>query len=156
MGKRDSLFKESFSDGRIVWPVDETARKNLAQQLYGASMIACVDEAIRSAQSLLQRNVSEDNTLDPEGAFLREKKMFVNAFKELSEQERLAIKMLVNKTASELLHAICVKHDQFPGADIEIDMIDRETGKRVAVAAPAEDELRIRYFEWIKQFSDFV
>jgi len=52
------------------------------------------------------------------------------------------------------MYSLCVKMDQFPGANVEIALVE-ESGRRHVISAPHKEELNTRFFEWIRAFSEY-
>ncbi len=144
MSKRDPLYQELFPNGQLHWPEGE-AGDAMAEKLFGAILVACVDTKIAEADRLISNTPKEHE--GDENVALRLQ------LAQLSDEQKRAVGELVRKIATDVFYGMCVKMDQFPGADVEIALIE-PGGKRHLVAAPTQAELQSRYFTWIEQFSD--
>ncbi len=66
-------------------------------------------------------------------------------------------KIIKEASASTLYWLFC-KLDQFPGANINIDLesFENEEGSTNIIGRANEEELRLMFFEWLEKYSDTV
>ncbi len=158
MSKRQEFYDALFSSGKLVLPDGEEEKKKAAQQLFGAIMVACVDVDIEAAIDLLDRSKQENPPAEAhKWRELRE------SLSSLTDEQRASVIKLVKKIASGVLYSQCVKIDNFPGMHVEIRLVPHDDSSEeyhnedfILVAAPTEDEMMHRYYQWVKKFSDYI
>lgn len=159
MTKRQTFYESVLGSGSLVVP--ETAREQqlVAQALFGAVMVGCVDTSIEQAAALLEP-VAEGSPApleSPEARDLRQR------LASLTEAQRNDVLALVKKSVAGMFYWQCVKLDNFPGSDIEIRVTphseetdDAAAPAPIVIVAPTARELRHQYYDWIERFSDQV
>lgn len=137
MSKRDTFYDSLVFNGyKLALPADEAERKQFTRSLFGARLIGCVDVLIEEAEKIVAGQAE-----------------FVGF---TAEQKEKAL-ALVSHNANGLFYWQCVKMDNFPGADLEMSVRERnnESEQRsTLIAGPTEEELHHSYFDWAEQFGD--
>jgi len=117
----------------------------LAVNVFGAMLVGCIDSNIKEGIKRLE---------EPSGCSSAEAIRDNAILLSLTDAQRNAVSSLVKDIAQKILRSICVKMDQFPGADLDVTVVD-PSGKRHCIIAPTEVEVKNRYFEWLEEFSDY-
>ncbi len=139
MSKRDALYQSLvYEDSYLFLPADEAERKHLARSLFGATMVACVDVLIESAEKIVAEQVE---------------------FEGFTAEQKEKVLALVSHNAYKVLYWQCVKLDRFHGAGLEIAVAEHndreETVRSTRIIRPMEDELRWAYGDWVEEFGDY-
>jgi hypothetical protein len=153
---RESSFYEQHvgPDNRIIWPEDPVARKQLARDLLGFSLVATLDYWIDLATDYVSNPEPAEPFVRHNEAWKRDS-LYRSVFRTLSTEQREMVLALVRDVTSGVLFGSIVDVDQFPPADVEIAMIEREdhaVGERVVLTS-GEGDLHDEVHDWINRFS---
>lgn len=138
MSKRDALYDSLvFNDDHLALPADEAERKQIARSLFGATLVACADVLIESAEKIVAEQAE---------------------FVDFTAEQKEKVLALVSHNAYHSLYWQCVKLDRFHGAGLEITVTEKndseETVRSTVIVGPMEDELRWAYGDWVEEFGE--
>ena len=137
MSKRDAFYREVYKDGDLWLPDDEEERKQTARRVFGARMVGCLDVGIETAERILAEH---------------------DEFAEFTDEQKAKVLSLVSHTSYGNLFGQCVRWDNFPKADLQIRVVERDFEgtplRSTLIAASSEEELHHHYFDWVDDFGE--
>ena len=141
---------------KMIWPSDTEGRERMARGLFGIEMVSSVDYWRMLAEDELDDTfkapwaASPGKKLHPDEVARRE------ALKTLNEEQRQAVRDLLDQLVTGELHSFCTALDRtLGGTTITIHPPDRNEAKNepVEIHSSGQDEWMYEQFQWLKDFS---
>jgi len=148
----DQYLADKF--GRLNVPADPKAQITMARALLGSSLVDNLDYWIDNALDKID-NPTPAEPYVRDNEFSRKDRYFREAFAQMDDASKEAVRKLICKTLSGLLFSMLVNFDQFDFGDLSISLLPKtDNPTPIEVTSPTE-ELHDETQEWIYLFSRF-
>ena len=150
------LRKHLTETNAVRWPDDDAAKIDTAQTLLGLHSVANADYWYEYARDVVVNPQPASPYVRPWNEAAKKDRAYREAFSTLTEDQREAVLKLLRNVVDGATFSSLVKLDQFPHADIVVQMVQRgdELPYTVQVVpGPRGFGIHERWSEWVRQFS---
>jgi hypothetical protein len=153
----EKYLREHRTDSNAVrWPDDEAARVDVGQTLLGLHYVGNADYWYEFARDVIVNPEPAKPYVRPWNEAAKKDRAYREAFATLNDEQRDAMLRLVRNVADGATFSSLVKLDQFPHADIVLQMVQRDGEVPYTVQViPGTHGIGIheRWSEWVCEFS---
>ena len=152
------FFKSHLKpDGQINWPEEVVDREQLARTIFLLGFVSSKDYWIRFADDLITCPKPQTPYVRPWSDYAKTDKNYRDLLATLTEEQRAVVQKLVRHVVGGALFSSLVSIDQFPRADVRIELVSTTNAPVdfCVQVAPGPEDLHDRFHELEQEFSDY-
>ena len=140
----------------VRWPSGDAAKTDVAQTLLGLRFVSNCDYWYQFARELLVNPQPVQPYVRAWNEAAKKDRAYREAFATLNDEQRQAVLRLLHQVINGVTYSMLADLDQFPHADVMIQLVNREDDVAVysVQALPGEFGLHERWHQWRNDFAD--